>query len=120
MALGTSKWPPASKLLGGKAKQAPKPRPDQLALLSTVGPDEHEPWMDREVDDLMRWAHCSREEAYEAVYGTSMPDAELDRLADFDDALDDDPVGDAWAWIDDIIVSERAANRRAEGWEVGL
>lgn len=36
--------------------------------------DAHEPWMDTEVDDLMRWGKCSREEAYEAVYGVAMPD----------------------------------------------
>lgn len=47
--------------------------PVQGTLLSV---DEHEPWMDAEVEDLMRWANCGREEAYEAVYGVSMPDPE--------------------------------------------
>jgi hypothetical protein len=54
-----------------KATQAKALPPVQGNLLSVT---EHEPWMDTEVDDLMRWGSCSREEAYEAVYGVAMPD----------------------------------------------
>lgn len=87
-------------------KSAPKPTA-QLAL-----PDEHEPWMDDAVTDLMNWADCDFEQAYEEVYGTSPPEGAM-------------PKGDldGMVWIDDVLVSRQVAEqmrRRADGWEVGL
>lgn len=92
-----------SKRKGRKAGTPTKPKtktttaalPSVQGTLLTV--DDHEPWMDSEVDDLMRWGKCSREEAYEAVYGVAMPDpatedeylANLDTLHSLIDERDD-------------------------------
>lgn len=67
---GTKTRPKTKSVASTTAKALPPVQGNLLAV------SDHEPWMDTEVDDLMRWGNCSREEAYEAVYGVAMPDPE--------------------------------------------
>lgn len=86
---------------------APKPTV-QLAL-----PEVHEPFMDEAVKDLMRWANCDYEEAYEAVFGVSPPEDDSDAGIEHE----------GYEWMDDMLVPAGTARyrelRKAEGWEVG-
>jgi predicted glutamine amidotransferase len=111
------------KMAAPAARRA-KPKPTaQLSL-----PVEHEPYMDDAVRDLMRWADCDYEDAYEAVFGTLPPETDDDYFAAIERDLVDrcaSLTGD-YEWIDDLLVpldesdSDYRARRRAEGWEVGL
>lgn len=71
---GTRTTPQTAAPNATKAAALP---PVQGQLLTV---DDHEPFMDTEVQDLMRWGNCSYEEAYEAVYGVMPPEADDDAL----------------------------------------
>lgn len=131
----TSKWPAPLKSKGGwkghkpTAKKLKQTVAQQLALAEAIDDaldatakreppplwddiDEPEPYMVQAVEDLQSWAGCSYDEAYEEVYGVSPEAADTE----FVDELE---------WIDDILVpltkaEKRQADRRADGWEVGL
>lgn len=94
-----SKWPAARPVSTWKRPTVVK-ETRQLEL-----PTEHEPYMDDAVRDLMAWADCDYEDAYEQVFGVMPPD-----------------VDDSLVWVDDILMTRaaKAARRRADGWEVGL
>ncbi len=144
----TATWPQESKHFGGytgsiyggmssnarkreaakqkaKNRRAGTPTKPGRHLAQLALPVEHEPYMDDAVRDLMRWADCDYEEAYEAVHGVMPPDTlDTSDLVDIDDVHPDDR-DDLTEWVDDILMSREDAEawmamRRADGWEVGV
>jgi len=130
----SSKWPAPLKSKGGwkghkpTAKKLKQTVAQQLAIAEAIDDafevaakreplplwddiDEPEPYMVQAVEDLQAWAGCSYDEAYEEVYGVSPTEA--------------DTYVDDLEWVDDVLVpmtktEKQRAERRAEGWEVGL
>lgn len=99
----TAPWPPSRTVQGKttarKPKRAKAPRQKPLPLTQAVEQDNRgeEQLIAREVADLMAWAGCSYEDAYEEVTGRSAPLGDGAHLTD-----------EEWSWIDDVLREQQS------------